>query len=38
MTGVDMKKYIAFSHDLSPDMPLRHLLVANAKFWDDDIV
>jgi hypothetical protein len=35
MTGVDMKKYVAFSHDLSPDGPPRHLLVANAAFWSD---
>jgi thiamine pyridinylase len=34
MTGSDMKSYIAFSHDLSPDMPPRHLLVATQPFWD----
>jgi hypothetical protein len=33
-----MKKYIVFSHDLSPDMPPRHLLVATAAFWDDKVV
>lgn len=38
MTGLEMKKYIAFSQDLTPDMPPRHLLVATASFWNDDDV
>lgn len=33
MTGSDMKKYITFSGDLSPDRPPRHLLVATQPFW-----
>jgi len=33
MTGANMKNYIAFSQDLSPDMPPRHLLVATQPFW-----
>ena len=34
MTGAAMKSYIAFSQDLSADMPPRHLLVATQPFWD----
>jgi hypothetical protein len=33
-----MKKYVAFSQDLSADMPPRHLLVATQAFWNDSDV
>jgi hypothetical protein len=33
MTSSRMKSYIAFSGDLSSDMPPRHLLVATQPFW-----
>ncbi len=38
MTSADMKSYIAFSGDLSPDMPPRHLLVATKPFWETKLV
>jgi thiamine pyridinylase len=38
MTGSAMKSYIAFSQDLSVDMPPRHLLVATQPFWSLDQV
>jgi hypothetical protein len=38
MTSSGMKSYIAFSQDLSSDMPPRHLLVATQPFWDLDQV
>lgn len=34
MTSANMKSYIAFSQDLSSDMPPRHLLVATQPFWN----
>jgi thiamine pyridinylase len=38
MTGSAVKSYIAFSGDLSADMPPRHLLVATQPFWNLDLV
>jgi thiamine pyridinylase len=38
MTGSEMKNFIAFSQDLSVDMPPRHLLVATQTFWNLDRV
>jgi len=38
MTGSAMKSFIAFSQDLSPDVPPRHLLVATQPFWNLDQV
>jgi hypothetical protein len=38
MTGSAMKRFIAFSQDLSVDMPPRHLLVATQPFWNLDQV
>jgi thiamine pyridinylase len=38
VTSSPMKKYVAFSQDLSADMPPRHLLVATQAFWNDSDV
>jgi thiamine pyridinylase len=38
MTAAAMKSFVAFSQDLSPDMPPRHLLVATQPFWNLDQV
>jgi hypothetical protein len=38
MTGSAMKSFVAFSQDLSVDMPPRHLLVATQPFWNLDQV
>lgn len=38
MTSSAMKTYIAYSHDLLPGSPPRHLLVATNPFWDQGAV
>ena len=38
MTSSPIKTYIAYSQDLSPGSPPRHLLVATSPFWRQDTV